>query len=1255
MYTYFPFAETENVKGDAIQHLLVAQVAGVYPNPTSGTWDQHLPGGSPRTVLNGIMMLVDVALACGQTVYIEQILNYDLFVKSTCRQVYYHRFWFPLKGELEANQFLRSLSDHLSQEDPDLPKFNKPAQKRRRVSTPTSGASTNASPGVGGASAAGSGVISTDIGPNRIWNTAQCIKFFAILKGGKGGTLLMRTLDLTMPQTDGPGQTGALVDPDDSDGDSDVSGDDNPPINLGEAATIPNNNPLQLLSVKDYFSTLHTSAYAGVSPDQLSLDQYWNNSVFRFPLMAIECGLIHTIPPNWAALNGRGALGLLTQTLPGMEIPKADLIQAISNMRDNAGSNFDANDLETMSRMELKAELYEQVDDDGSGGIDPTPCIPIPVRDVAHASPDATTEIENGEQMLWRMYPIAAREQEINRHRVACLKAALEAGTMTQDEILAFFLDTERQINAMYRCPAIAGMHPGLFPVYAETTSILATFHRKRSERGTTSFVANQLLNPTGNALGLASAWNETLGHLAINLRDVLNMLPAQATFILTAWLGTFIAYLPRILTLQLTFVLLGGSDKGKSCAMDVVASLIPNAAAHSCDEQSEKANTASGLGGVVFQDEMKELKNQGNKAEAAGRKTYTQQTTGKYTYDRLQLGTNGNPTVVEKIESDRRAVSIMATNGVLLDAMTSRCIQVKMAPDPEGAKCGKLPVECSSLPETSFPKAGVRLAFKALFAAGMECWTHASLLELHISEAYSCVFIALFTKIIPQSQFKLTPRLVKILNKLALANMVARVAHTVIQNPDHSPLLLYRSNAVVTMHDYFLASTNLANLTSTPQTDWVVIRLLKEHILVHDEHVPILIESNGYYVTSLDGPAALARCQSTLVRAAGIIAEIIGRLECESSDGTVDGKTAPVIFHFKQGEHKGRYGISVPFVKGKQIYTTQEARIMKFLITDVIADSVNRPPAKKYYHVAANEQGVVFATPILERLREPHKASVMQDAPALRGAAGYTPLTMTRAILTLEAMGTLLWRNLSDPFPGRLSNLVAHTIPARGGVDGSKIPDRNGPNDEYRLLPQEFYLETDDAELERTDIDDLLAKQCIPLDPSKPMVNLTRRQDMQFVPLMVMDTMLTPITAEISKALDGVLAHQKNITPPLSYSNLEPQETNQSRMATLFQYAMAYSGEYTTGDVVFAGNNGGPDPYQTITVNPIVKSLSVRNANRRMTATSAVYDMGLSCTTDLDIVAPSALQFITIAPGPRSDRTEKLHQYIRRENLVGD
>jgi hypothetical protein len=199
--------------------------------------------------------------------------------------------------------------------------------------------------------------------------------------------------------------------------------------------------------------------------------------------------------------------------------------------------------------------------------------------------------------------------------------------------------------------------------------------------------------------------------------------------------------------------------------------------------------------------------------------------------------------------------------------------------------------------------------------------------------------------------------------------------------------------------------------------------------------------------------------------------------------------------------------------------------------------------------------------------------------------------------------------------------------------------------------LPQDYYLETPDADL---DIAGQMASM-VPLDPSKPMIKPTPRQDTQFVPLLLIDTMLTPISPAIAKALDGVLAHTKNITPPLSYSNLEPEETNQSRMDTLFQYAMAYSGEYTTNDVVFAGNNGGSDPYQTITIKPISKSLTVQNANRRMTPTGTVYDMGIKRITDLDIVAPPDLQFITIAPGPRSNRTDKLHAFIRQENLVGN
>jgi GTP-binding protein EngB required for normal cell division len=63
-----------------------------------------------------------------------------------------------------------------------------------------------------------------------------------------------------------------------------------------------------------------------------------------------------------------------------------------------------------------------------------------------------------------------------------------------------------------------------------------------------------------------------------------------QASFIVFAWLVSHITYIPEIHQSQVWIILLGGSDTGKSDAMNCVAMLVPRAVLVREDNQSKMA-----------------------------------------------------------------------------------------------------------------------------------------------------------------------------------------------------------------------------------------------------------------------------------------------------------------------------------------------------------------------------------------------------------------------------------------------------------------------------------------------------------------------------------------------------------------------------------------------------------------------------------------------------------------------------------------
>jgi hypothetical protein len=551
---YLPFPDggpSEPVPARAVMMCTIPS-GWMFANYTTGLWSDCAKLPEACLLLNGALFFIEAAHAAECTVYVEQIIDYERFeCIPTAVRTHALRIWAPMSSTQIA-AFLLQGAMMLSPANQAAATAATTSRKRKSI---------NESPSTPEPTA---GVGNIELGHKAINNMSAFCRYVSTSKGGMEASSFSQ---INFRMLDEGGTDGELVDSDGEDGPSDL------------VDVLPPNNFAVIMTMDQQF----TCDYDGIHPDQADKTKYYNDGYFQFPSIVAESDLVTTIACDAPFMCGT-ADGLLKLALPGatLAMSKEELKHKIQSLQQSGGKTIQ--DMSEWTWAALRDELFAQ---SGGGGKDPTIFSPIQIQDdlTRQHSPDMCTE---SEMTLAQIYPRDGAYRLRIVHEFREIGAALRDGRLDEEKAREYIQQIEVRIIGIYTGPAKSEMPEKYFEVERETNELMQGMTDDVARGSALATKAMQFLYGPGRA---AMPHTHTLlCRFSEELRNALHKTAPQASFIVFAWLVSHITYIPEIHQSQVWIILLGGSDTGKSDAMNCVAMLVPRAVLVREDNQSKMA-----------------------------------------------------------------------------------------------------------------------------------------------------------------------------------------------------------------------------------------------------------------------------------------------------------------------------------------------------------------------------------------------------------------------------------------------------------------------------------------------------------------------------------------------------------------------------------------------------------------------------------------------------------------------------------------
>jgi hypothetical protein len=1089
-----------------------------------------------------MLVVLQAAFDSAIDAWIEELPDMAIHtVIPELKKVKYLRVWIPIPNAVKVKSFLLSLAYLLAGDDEDAEAEEKTSKSKKRAKT----------------TSVPKELILTH---RAIRSQTAFLRYYATSRGGAQNASF-RSMSFAQPE---------MVNDD-----GDVSDDDGDIVDFEESHSA--NHPCVFLGARQQFDAIKNTA--GLSEEQCKLENYVSgDGTLRFPAVATDNELLHSIKD----VTFNGADGLLDFALPSATnaMPKRLLVDKIKTLA--AIGNIDVpEDLESREWKEVRDYLYNIGNEGEANPLDPTIFSPICVS-TALALGGSVDMCDEGDNYLRVMHFLSMQYRDQMTREFHLIRDAFINEEISPEVTQAWCAETEKRIVNIYSGPPKSGMPQAYALVHQECAFIEETIHRDARAGNAVALGALNIVH--AKITDKMDRYSTTLARFASITKNNLHMTSPQAAFFIFAYVSSMVTYVPEIKTAQLWFIVLGGSDTGKSAVMNLLSSVLPRSAVMREDSQSKMAVTEHGQYGVRFTDEQKF----GTKNAAAGDSVaqLTAISVGLNTHKRLVMPTDASGQPFNDIRvSDQRCFTISASNSTLVAAMASRAVQIYLT----GAKQAnsRSRSECATLDDKNPQFQAATLAMKMVWAWHFDFWMYLSVVDFYVCKSLYPVFYGICASVYGPS-YAPQPRAVKTLGKIALAIMVNRltVEYECLEGPTLSKFQFLRGNAVILLRDFMLAEVMMKKLTCTKVQDAVVLQTLKNYAIIKSSGAsePVFeMFQTEYMITSLKTNEDVGARTTGFAKSDGVIADVMNRLQMPYGGA----RDMPAVVSCTNKEYHMHLCVAKSAVCQEHIRTPGETAILNFLRQEVLPD-----PAK-HWSVGLDEAYIVFKNPVKQRLLSPFNAVVYQDSDALH-APDLVENSLELGMMWLEASGEATYRSLAHPFEIDLEGTTTDT----NHVVGSVPVGRGGPLDERRLWGVEYLEEVTDAEIDSA----FIARKTGELPRAKAGVAVMCPRPLRAKTGWRSPGSMQLKTTLLIDVLDNLTAAKLNTVSTTPNPILQQQLSNQeSRDQTLWNLCAGISGEFEIGDVVFNGvDSRGSASYDTITIGPCRPHLEITNPLRQ-------------------------------------------------------
>ena len=934
-------------------------------------------------------------------------------------------------------------------------------------------------------------------------------------------------------------------------------------------------NILSIFSFKSNFSN-GMKDVPGPHEIQQDISNYYDFDAFefQFPDFVFDNGLVVRIPPHWPGYNGSVDSLFKYYMMPGAfyQMKADDILQKMEGLARFQGIEIDPEiydwPVEDLKKRFLTHGCFEEPYVDGP--MDASIKSPILCRSAVENDYTAT----NSDKTLGNLYPAESQLRLSVKKWLERITVAVEEERLTATHLYDFRDKYIRIADQLYNGPAIEGFCPSTFAVARETKQLKRDFDATRKAAIVDRALADIHKPRQGMSPGPA-----LLANIADMYLHHMHLTNAQAGVAMLYWACSVTTLRWTINCLQLTVLLLGPQDKGKSLAMDASLFGVPLSIQSTVDTGSAKSHlTPEKPCAVKKQDEFDIGPNtlvSWLPSRSEGTASHNQTI-----FDAKQK----NPMRNNLIIADTRYCLITASNGYddkkqkgpshtgsFPPQVLSRCMPFHFLGSTQSASA-RSRHELASVPDgPAFFAAGA--ALKYIWAHCNDCSRIETIMPFSYNFCLHPVFVSVLLSTFGQKRIQ--TRDIARFKRCAISFLQLRLFGEWIKLPDGPnkpatfPEFVF-SNPVVLLQDYLQVFIQQASNVEYEISEEEVISVLKDSVILKEGAVDA-IETDGaeWYITSCKSASDIQQlCSGGLSQSPALVKDILAKLKTPE---VVDGSPRVRVIT-KRGDFTGFLAINKDLTAGT--HSKLQKKLLDFIAEEVIVPT--REGKEDQYQILHDETGVVLRRGVKLRLLNqappnttlPYADSVRLLRLNLTGKGAIT------ALLLFEGHGMQFRK---DTYGSDDINVDAAHLSSIPGQPGGVSVGRAGIFDELRMLGDD-YAETPDEEI----TDEWIAER----SQERRFTTLPKRETRKKFRIQALGGIKVDMQL-VQRRLDNMLLERLGGAPiPEEERTVEERKM---KLRCLVDKLVGITGEEKVGNAMFMGiDQAGPTKFETHVVRPL-------------------------------------------------------------------
>ena len=935
-------------------------------------------------------------------------------------------------------------------------------------------------------------------------------------------------------------------------------------------------NILSIFSLESNFNN-GMKEVPGPHAIQQDIAEYYNLDTFEFafPEFSLEKGLVVRIPKHWPGYNGSVDSLFKHYMMPGAfyQMKADDILPKMEGLARFQGIEIHADlydwPVEDLKTRFLTHGCFDQPYADGP--MDASIKSPILCRSAVENDYTAT----NSDKTLARLYAQEAQLRRSVQGWIERITAAVEEGTLSATHLHNFRDKYIRIADQLYNGPAIEGFCPSTFAVARETKQLKRDFDAARKAP-----IVQRALRDINKARPGMSPGPALLANIADMYLHHMHLTNAQAGVAMLYWACSVTTLRWSINCLQLTVLLLGPQDKGKSLAMDASLAGVPLSIQSTVDTGSAKSHlTPEKPCAVKKQDEFDI--GPANLVSWLPSRSEGTASHNQTIFDAKQK----NPMRNNLIIADTRYCLITASNGYddkkqkgpshtgsFPPQVLSRCMPFHFLSSTQSAS-SRSRHELASVPDgPAFFAAGA--ALKYIWAHCNDCSRIETIMPFSYNFCLHPVFVSVLLATFGQKRIQ--TRDIARFKRCSISFLQLRLFGEWIKLPaGHNkpatfPEFVF-SNPVVLLQDYLQVFIQQASNVEYEISEEEVISVLKDSVILKEGAVDA-IETDGaeWYITSCKSASDIQQlCSGGLSQSPALVKDILAKLKTPE---VVDGSPRARIIT-KRGDFTGFIAINKDLTAGTHSKT--QKKLLEFITEEVLVPPRSESDQAQWAPLF-DETGIALRLGVKLRLLNqvppnttlPYADSVRLLRLNLTGKGAIT------ALLLFEGHGMQFRK---DTYGAEDINVDAAHLSAIPGQTGGVAVGRAGIFDELRMLGED-YAETPDDEI----TDEWIAER----SEERHFTTLPKRETRKKFVIQALGGIKVDMHL-VQRRLDNMLLERLGGAPiPEEEKTVEERKM---KIRALVDKLVGITGEEKVGNHMFMGiDQAGTTKFETHEVRPL-------------------------------------------------------------------